>query len=255
MPAYLHYFGENAFTIGYEGKTSNLTEDKTKICARLSGALIREINNLYSTDISKMTTSVNFFKDMFDFENYKMDEGDTVHYSSLFQLQAQGPTVTKKIEQITMEHDKNQKDKDEHTRSRLDKKSIEMVLCTFLKRQKNVRSLIEINEGKFPDTIKWWSGQSFSFIVMSPFGMNGKRYIFLLTYSGINTTTKGGSKFQLPNKKPPRSTLGSQAPSLKSPVPTMVSQAPSLKTPVPPPQRGVRSVLTPDLEEELNAMF
>jgi hypothetical protein len=75
--AYFHFFGENAFTVGYNDVTTQIPTDKTKICARFAGSMLKKMNNINSADIKKVADSVDFFKDMFDFKKYETLDQNT----------------------------------------------------------------------------------------------------------------------------------------------------------------------------------
>jgi hypothetical protein len=80
-PAYLHFFGENAISVGYRtNNEENLVQDKTKLCARPAGALLRSINDLNSNHMKKISSSVTYFKGLFDYDKYTIDLEDFKQY-------------------------------------------------------------------------------------------------------------------------------------------------------------------------------
>jgi hypothetical protein len=224
-PAHMHFFGENAFSVAYQKPNdAYITEDIPKLCARLSGTLLRHINDLNSNDIEKATSSANHFRGLFDHGNYKIDTADANTYKEKFttifrsampkELEEKVRTVSRKISGADGISD-----------------MIKHTLNSFLTRQ-SIRGLTEINAGRYPNVVKWITSQSFSIIALSPYGMPNINYVFLLTFPGRHASVKEPG-FNIKEKKP----VASQAPS-------------SAKTPV----YTTLSMLSPDLEEELRGM-
>jgi hypothetical protein len=99
---------------------------------------------------------------------------------------------------------------------------------------------MEVNAGKGCNVVKWISSQSFSILALSPNGMPHINYVFILTYS--NKTLKSpDNQYQVPKRKVAAAADFSQAPTEQT---SAISDRISL-----------RSMLSPDLEEELSVLF
>jgi hypothetical protein len=183
---------------------------------------------------------------MFQFDKYKLDPGDSnTHSTNLSNLilRLEAPNLDDKVNKIKTSNNDSTSDEDV---------LIKRTLNSFLKRQ-NVRSFMEIDAGKCCNTVKWVSSQSFSILSLSPYGMPHINCVFILTYVSPKSKNTGDSSS--------RKYLDEPAGRQTNHGSTMMSQAPSLnsKSDYPPTtladRVGARSMLTPDLEEELRVIF
>ena len=184
----LHYFGDNAFSVGYKMKNTLMDQphDKTKICARFAGHLIKNIYDINSTDYYKAASSVSYFKSMFKAQNYtKFDSGvpGDVMMKELLTLKASaerpqgGSFESDGIQRVSDDQINHIKLKN----SELSNEDISGVLNSFLKRQ-NVRGLLEINAGRGCNIEKWISSQAFSMLSISSQKYPHKKYVFISTF-------------------------------------------------------------------------
>jgi hypothetical protein len=179
--AQMHFFGVNAFSVAFAGENpEKLPTDKTRICARLAGTLVKHLNDMHSTDITKVQSSVEFFSGMFS-RDYTIDPVDSNEYrAKLTTKEKDGASVFIKAEAEKIPKPQG-----------ADPELITRTLNSFLKRQ-NVRNFIASDTGGCCNIVKWMTSQTFSVLSLSPYQTPHLKYVFILTYSSpLNRITYG----------------------------------------------------------------
>jgi hypothetical protein len=263
--AYLHCFGENAFSMGCRGALSGLPSDKTKTCSRLAGYLVKQMYNINSTHLESMSTSVSLFKDMFDENMYPVTEKNRNEFTGILNGQnrlltasATGGVATQQIVEnkesfemkadLIVKHINNQQDlsnrKSGKTAKQVENGLVQKTLNSFLKRQ-NVRNFMEVENGKCCDIVKWISSPSFSILSLSPRGMPHKKCVFIFTFLDRNILNlRNGYELELKSVQSKMQTMDF---SKGDPSGSMLKITSKSSNPM--------SMLTADLEEELKSLM
>jgi hypothetical protein len=228
--ANLHYFGDNAFSVHFDIDDEKKMQDKTKTCLHLAGNVMKKIIDINSTNYNKMKSSIHFFNGMFS------DTSEAFDHKSILKLGAQ--IVPDGVSQrLFKELNTEEKREEKKIRS---VEEVYSVLHSFLKRQ-NIRGLLEVNAGRGCNIEKWISSSTFSVLSLSSFKTPHKKYVFVLTYTGIRKRT-------LSQISPSRSQF-------TPPDPNKTSINLNVRAQVRSNEISGRSLLSPDLEEELDILF
>ena len=245
--ANLHYFGDNAFSVHFDIDETKRTQDKTKTCLHLAGNVMKKIIDINSTNSDKMKSSIKFFSEMFD---EKMQEGGkNINLKDVLNLRAEptpGDTAAKLWNEITTEVQDPAKPQSKifHPSSAT---AVYAVLHSFLKRQ-NIRGLLEVNAGRGCNIEKWISSSTFSVLSLSSYKAPHKKYVFVLTYIG-----QPKRKIESANILRP---LGASMQSQFTPQdPNKTSVGINRRATAQSSEIVGRSLLSPDLEEELGILF
>jgi len=208
-PVSLHLFGENALKVVFPGDNDLFIQDNTKLCARMAGALCKNLLDIHSSNEGKRKASCEYWGSIFDEKNYTQSQLNELKdlrklLSESLILRAEVPEQPEKrvvdVSEVNVDIDDG--NSGEHGGGRkvipranvtLPRQNItdaELVTKSFVMRQ-DVRSLMKVDRGQHCSIRKWISSQSFSLLALSP--QAGKNYVFLMNNFGKPIATERGS--------------------------------------------------------------
>jgi hypothetical protein len=200
---------------------------------------MKKIIDINSTNTDNMKSSINFFSEMFD----EKALGDAKLRAVLALRATSLPDATDERLFKEIEGEKVPEDKD-NPQSKISYPSsaeaVHSILHSFLKRQ-NIRGLLEVNAGRGCNIEQWISSPTFSVLSLSSYKAPHKKYVFVLTYIGTPKrpiTPIAGVKSQFTPRDPNKTSMG-----INIRATTQSSEIVG------------RSLLSPDLEKELDILF
>ena len=69
-PTAMHLFGENALSVAFSDGNHHFIQDKTKLCARMAGALCKKLLDIHSSDDARRTKGCVYWGSIFDNDKY-----------------------------------------------------------------------------------------------------------------------------------------------------------------------------------------
>jgi hypothetical protein len=239
--ANLHYFGDNAFSVHFEIEETKRMQDKTKTCLHLAGNVMKKIIDINSTNPDNMKSSIKFFSKMFD----ETALGSGITLADVLQLRATSfpDAIAKKLyEEIVTENKPDAGKPQSKILHPSSATAVHSILHSFLKRQ-NIRGLLEVNAGRGCNIDTWISSPTFSVLSLSSYKAPHKKYVFVLTYIGtakrvIKPADVLPIKSQFAPQDPNKTSVG-----INRRATTQSSEIVG------------RSLLSPDLENELDILF